>query len=111
MKVALAQINSVVGDFPANAKRILGAYREALELGAELVVTPEMSLVGYPPRDMVFKSQFVPRCLQALDYLAGEVGEVPLLVGYVDRCDKRPGRPFRNAVAWLEDGRRMKKWM
>ncbi len=105
MKVALAQINSVVGDFPANAKRILGAYREALELGAELVVTPEMSLVGYPPRDMVFKSQFVPRCLQALDYLAGEVGEVPLLVGYVDRCDKRPGRPFRNAVAWLEDGR------
>ena len=105
MKVALAQINSVVGDFPANAKRILGAYREALELGAELVVTPEMSLVGYPPRDMVFKSQFVPRCLQALDYLAGEVGEVPLLVGYVDRCDKRPGRPFRNGVAWLEDGR------
>ncbi len=104
MKIALVQINSVVGDFPANAKRILAGYREALEKGADLVVTPELSLVGYPPRDLVFKSQFVPRCLQALDYLRGEVGVVPLLVGYVDRSDKRPGRAFRNAVAWLEDG-------
>ncbi|GHC65899.1 NAD+ synthase [Roseibacillus persicicus] len=104
MKIALVQINAVVGDFPGNAKRILAGYREALEKGAELVVTPELSLVGYPPRDLVFKSQFVPRCLQALDYLAGEVGEVPLLVGFVDRCGKRPARPFRNAVAWLEEG-------
>lgn len=104
MKIALVQINAVVGDFPANAKRILAGYREALEKGAELVVTPELSLVGYPPRDLVFKSQFVPRCLQALDYLKGEVGAVPLLVGYVDRSGKRPGRAFRNAVAWLEEG-------
>lgn len=104
MKIALVQINAVVGDFPGNAKRILAGYREALEKGAELVVTPELSLVGYPPRDLVFKSQFVPRCLQALDYLKGEVGEVPLLVGYVDRSAKRPGRAFRNSVAWLEEG-------
>lgn len=104
MKIALVQINAVVGDFPGNAKRILSGYREALEKGAELVVTPELSLVGYPPRDLVFKSQFVPRCLQALDYLKGEVGPVPLLVGYVDRSEKRPGRAFRNAVAWLEEG-------
>lgn len=104
MKIGLVQINSVVGDFPGNAKRILAGYREALEKGADLVVTPELSLVGYPPRDLVFKSQFVPKCLQALNYLQGEVGRVPLLVGYVDRCEKRPGRPFRNAVAWLEEG-------
>jgi NAD+ synthetase len=104
MKIALVQINAVVGDFPGNAKRILAGYREALEKGAELVVTPELSLVGYPPRDLVFKSQFVPRCLQALDYLKGEVGEVPLLVGFVDRSAKRPGRAFRNSVAWLEEG-------
>ncbi|MBK1832702.1 NAD+ synthase [Roseibacillus ishigakijimensis] len=104
MKIALVQINAVVGDFPGNAKRILAGYREALEKGAELVVTPEMSLVGYPPRDLVFKSQFVPKCLQALDYLKSEVGAVPLLVGYVDRSGKSPGRAFRNAVAWLEKG-------
>ncbi len=85
-------------------RRILAAYRECLEMGAEVVVTPEMSLVGYPPRDLVFKSQFVPKCLQALDYLADEVKEVPLLVGYVDFHEGNIGKPFRNAAAWLEKG-------
>ena len=106
MRIAIAQLNGTIGDFPGNAKRIIGAYREALDQGAELVVTPEMSLAGYPPRDMVFKSQFVPKCLQALDYLAGEIGEVPLLVGYVDRNEAdEPGKPFRNAAALLADGK------
>lgn len=105
MRIGIAQINPVVGDFPGNAKRILAAYRECLDGGAELVMTPELSLAGYPPRDLVFKSQFVPKCLQALDYLAGEAGEVPLLVGYVDHHHPgRRGKPFRNAVAWLEGG-------
>ena len=111
MKVGIAQINGVVGDFPGNAKRILAAYRECLEKGAELVVTPEMSLVGYPPRDIVYKSQFVPKCLQALDYLADEVKEVPLIVGYVDFHEGKFGKPFRNAAAWLEGGEiRSKFW-
>ncbi len=106
MNIGLAQINSVIGDFPGNVKRILAAYRECLEAGADLVITPELSLVGYPPRDLVFKSQFVPKCLQALDYLGGEIREVPLLVGYVDHHHPaHPGKPFRNAVAWLEHGK------
>ncbi|MFM2199768.1 MAG: hypothetical protein RLZZ505_3200 [Verrucomicrobiota bacterium] len=104
MRIGIAQINAVVGDFPGNAKRILAAYRECLEKGAELVVTPEMSLVGYPPRDLVFKSQFVPKCLQALDYLADEIREVPLIAGYVDFHTGQTGKPFRNAAAWLECG-------
>lgn len=104
MKIGIAQINAVVGDFPGNAKRILAAYRECLEKGADLVVTPEMSLVGYPPRDLVFKSQFVPKCLQALDYLADEIKAVPLLVGYVDFFTGEVGKPYRNAAAWLEKG-------
>src|SRR5690606_9344051 len=112
MKIGIAQVNGVVGDFPGNAKRLLQAYRECLDAGAELVITPEMSLVGYPPRDLVFESQFVPKCLQALDYLAGETKEVPLLVGYVDHVDSdRPGKPFRNAAAVLVDGEvRAKVW-
>jgi NAD+ synthase (glutamine-hydrolysing) len=105
MKIGIAQINAVIGDFPGNVKRILAAYRECLDAGAEVVVTPEMSLVGYPPRDLVFKSQFVPKCLQALDYLADEIAGVPLLVGYVDHHDTTAaGKPFRNAAAWLEAG-------
>lgn len=106
MKIGIAQINAVVGDFPGNAKRILAAYRECLENGAELVVAPEMALVGYPPRDLMFKNQFVPKCLQALDYLADETGEIPMIVGYVDKCpDDAVGKPFRNAAAFLHGGK------
>jgi NAD+ synthase (glutamine-hydrolysing) len=105
LRIGIAQINGTVGDFPGNVKRILAAYRECLDQGADLVITPELSLVGYPPRDLVQKSQFVPKCLQALDYLSEEIKAVPLLVGYVDHnTDQSPGRPFRNAAAWLENG-------
>ena len=106
LRIGIAQINGTVGDFPGNAKKILAAYRECLDQGADLVITPELSLVGYPPRDLVQKSQFVPKCLQALDYLSEEIKAVPLIVGYVDHnTDPAPGRPFRNAAAWLEKGR------
>lgn len=104
MQIGVAQLNGVVGDFAGNAKRILSGYRECLEAGAELVVTPELSLVGYPPRDLLFRGEFVERCLQALDYLGGEVGEVPLVVGYVDYSRKLTGKPFQNCAGWLEKG-------
>jgi NAD+ synthase (glutamine-hydrolysing) len=105
MKVGIAQINPIVGDFPGNAKKILAAYRECIEHGAQLVVTPELALAGYPPRDLVLRSGFVPSCLQALDYLASETKAVPLLVGYVDfNAPHHTGKPFRNAAAWLENG-------
>jgi NAD+ synthase (glutamine-hydrolysing) len=105
MKIGIAQINAVVGDFPGNVKRIMAAYRDCMEQGAELVVVPEMALVGYPPGDLLFKSQFVPKCLQALDYLADEIGEVPMIVGYVDHhTEESAGKPFRNAAAFLHQG-------
>ena len=106
MKIGIAQINSNVGDFPRNAKRIMQAYRACVETGAEIVITPELSLVGYPPRDLVTKTTFVEKCLQALDYLADEVGDVPLVVGYLDYHDFiQPGKPFRNAAAFLHQGK------
>ncbi|MEO1856430.1 MAG: NAD(+) synthase [Rubritalea sp.] len=112
MKIGIAQINSNIGDFPRNAKRIMQAYRACVDAGAEIVVTPEMSLVGYPPRDLVTKERFVSKCLQALDYLADETGDVPLIVGYVDFHDFiQPGRPLRNAAAFLHQGGvRQKIW-
>jgi len=105
MKIGIAQLNAVIGDFPGNAKRLLQAYRQCLEAGAELVLTPELSLVGYPPLDLLLRSQFVPKCLQALDYLASEIKDVPLLVGYVDHNSSgKPGKPFRNAAAFMQGG-------
>lgn len=103
MKIGFAQINPTVGDIPGNREKILAAYRQLAAQGAELVLTPELAITGYPPQDLVFKSQFVPLNLEALASLHAQVGEVPLLVGYVD-YNPGSGRPFRNAAAVLQRG-------
>ena len=74
MKIGLAQINSTVGDLPGNYEKILAAYQQAVEAGAELVLTPELAVPGYPPQDLVFKSRFVPSNLEVLSRLQSAVG-------------------------------------
>ena len=108
MKVGLAQINPTVGDFAANSAAILAAYSSLVKSGAEVVITPELALPGYPPLDLLFKSRFVPQNLAALDALHAQVGEIPLLVGCVD-VNTGPGRPFRNTAAILERGKPIRK--
>ena len=93
MKIGLAQINPTIGDFQGNAKKLVNAYREALDKGAELVISPECSLIGYPPRDLLFKSRFIPQSKVVLEEMAKEVGCVPLLVGYAEKSDG-VGKPF-----------------
>ncbi|MCP4849741.1 MAG: NAD+ synthase [Verrucomicrobiaceae bacterium] len=109
MKVGIAQINHVVGDLEGNSKLILDAYWNLVDQGAELVVTPELSLTGYPPRDLIFKSGFVSGTLDWLDYLHSKVADVPLLVGYVDHHAGKVGKPFENAAALLQQGREKQK--
>jgi len=109
MRVGFAQINTTVGDIKPNAEKILAAYREASRQGAQLVITPELALTGYPPQDLVFKSGFVPQTLEQLRVLHGEIGTVPLLVGYVDFNPKKTGKPFVNSCAVLERGRPIRK--
>lgn len=105
MKIALAQINTTVGDFDGNQALILEAYRKAVAQGAELVLSPELAICGYPPRDLVHRSQFVPGNKKVLKAIAAQVGEVPLITGFVDFNDKGRGRPFRNAAAVLQAGK------
>lgn len=81
------------------------AYREAVSRGAELVVAPELFLCGYPPRDLLLRTDFVQRNLQALDQAAAGTGHAPLCVGFVDQNPDGPGKPLRNSAAWLCDGR------
>ncbi len=101
MKIGFAQINPTVGDLSGNRDRILTAYRDLVARGADLVLTPELALTGYPPQDLVFKSRFVPANLEALAELHGAVGEVPLIVGFVD-VNRGPGQPFHNSAAILQ---------
>ena len=104
MKVGIAQINTTVGDFPGNSAAILAAYRKLVADGAELVLTPELSIPGYPPQDLIFAGEFVERNLAAMAAIHREVGEVPLVVGFIDRNATGRGKPFHNAAAFLRKG-------
>ena len=105
MKAALAQINTTVGDLPGNAEKILAAYRRAAEAGADLVVLPELAVTGYPPRDLLLRRDFVDQSVATLERLAAATGKTGLLVGFVGRNERRPGREATNSVALLQHGR------
>jgi NAD+ synthetase len=105
MKIGIAQINTTVGDFPGNSAAILSAYRSLAADGAELVITPELSIPGYPPLDLIFAGEFVERNLATLGEVHAFVGEVPLVVGFIDRNTTGHGKPFHNAAAFLERGK------
>jgi len=103
VRVGFAQINPTVGDLGGNTAKILNAYKSLCADGAELVLTPELAICGYPPQDLVFKSRFVPLNLERLAELHSAIGDVPLLVGYVEN-NEGAGQPFRNAAALLQRG-------
>ena len=108
MKIGFAQINPTVGDLMGNCELIIGAYERLAAVGAELVLTPELAITGYPPQDLVFKSRFVPENLALLEKLHSRVGDTALLVGFVDRNEGR-GKPFHDAAALLERGKPIRK--
>ena len=105
MKIALAQIDTTVGDLRGNSGKILEFYRRGVAAGADVVMTPELAITGYPPRDLLAKQRFVHDNLAALHEIAVQIGPTALLVGYVDFNLKRPGRDYVNAVALIQNGR------
>jgi len=100
MRIAIAQLDCVVGDLAGNAERILGAVAEARRGGADLVVTPELSLCGYPPEDLVLRPAFLAACADALQRLAARVSGPAVLVGFPEAAQAKP----YNAAAVLKDG-------
>ena len=94
MRIALAQINPLVGDLPGNAARIAQVCRDAEIQGADLVVTPELSLWGYPPRDLLLSRSRVEAqetvLSQLSQQLAGLRPDLGVLVGVVDAAEDGP---------------------
>ena len=107
MKIALAQTNSTVGDLCGNAKRILAFSGRAAAAGATVVVFPELSLTGYPPRDLLEKESFLDRTEQHLERLAADAGtlNVTIICGTVTRTGSPSGLPIYNTAAVLQGGR------
>src|ERR1700734_2043992 len=105
MKVALAQINTTVGDLAGNEAKILAAARRATAEKVDLVLFPELTITGYPPRDLLLKKDLVAGNLAVLQRLAAASGQPALVVGYVDENQTMPGRPNTNEAAVLQHGK------
>jgi NAD+ synthase (glutamine-hydrolysing) len=82
MRLALAQINTVVGDLEGNSARIVGRLREARNAGADLVLFPELAVTGYPPEDLLFRPEFLRQARRSLDAIAAEATGISALVGF-----------------------------
>ncbi len=104
MKIAAAQINPTVADIAGNVDRILTYIGRARELGAQLVVFPELSITGYPPRDLLERPSFIDANIDALNGLAAKVKDISVLVGFVEKNLAPEGKPLYNAAALLENG-------
>jgi NAD+ synthase (glutamine-hydrolysing) len=104
MKIAAAQINPTVGDIAGNVEKILQYIGRAKELGAQLVVFPELCLTGYPPRDLLERSSFIEQNNNALNDLAAKVKDIAALVGFVEKNPTGEGKPLYNAAALLDNG-------
>ncbi len=109
MKIALAQINPVVGDFTYNCQRISDDAQKAREKGCDLVVFSELAICGYPPKDLLEKKGFVNANLAALDDLVNTIEGIGVLVGFVDKNVRPGGKPLHNTVALFENGKILTK--
>lgn len=101
MKIALAQINTTVGDFEGNLSRILEYLRRAERLKADLVVFPELTLTGYPPKDLLDRPDFISANLRCLRSLVSQVGATACVVGFVDDRASLAGKSLANAAALI----------
>jgi NAD+ synthase/NAD+ synthase (glutamine-hydrolysing) len=106
MRIALAQINTTVGDMAGNVNLIVKTAREAAAAGATLVVFPELAITGYPPRDLVEKRSFLERSEEHLDRLARETADLnaAIICGYVGRSSALTGKTATNSAAVIEGG-------
>ncbi len=108
MKIAIAQLNPTIGDLPKNAQKILAAAQQAVTKGVRLLLTPELSLCGYPPRDLLLNPSFVEAMGITLQQLARDLPpKVAVLVGTVEeniKANATGGKSLYNSIAWLERG-------
>lgn len=106
MRIALGQLNPTIGDFRGNAAAMVRDARRAVDMGADVIAFPELSLPGYPPRDLVEKPSFLNRNEEELQRLAHETAslDISIICGYASRSNQRVGKRALNSAAVLERG-------
>jgi len=105
VKIALGQINPIIGDFAGNAAKIIGYARRAKSEGAGLILFPELSVCGYPPRDLVERTSFVIHNRETAEHIAAETQGIAVICGLVTPAHAETGKSVMNSAALLLDGR------
>lgn len=105
MKIALGQINPTVGDFSGNAAKMIDFSRRAQASGAELILFPELSVCGYPPRDLVERPSFVARNRETAVQIAAATKGISVICGLVTPAQSETGKSVMNSAALLEEGK------
>jgi len=105
MRIAIAQIDSVIGDFDGNTKKVISFTKQAQEQGAELIFFPELALCGYPPMDLLDQDSFTEGSIRALRLLQRELPEdIAVGVGYVSRNRSSKGKLLSNNFGIIRNG-------
>jgi NAD+ synthase (glutamine-hydrolysing) len=105
VKIALGQINPTVGDFSGNAAKMIDYSRRAQASGAGLILFPELSVCGYPPRDLVERPSFVARNRETVELIAKETRDIAVICGLVTPAHSETGKSVMNSAALLQDGK------
>jgi len=105
VKIALGQINPTVGDFSGNAGKIVEFSQRAQAAGAGLILFPELSICGYPPRDLVERPAFVERNRETAESIAERTRGIAVICGLVIRAQAETGKSAMNSAALLKDGK------
>ncbi len=109
MKIAIAQINSKVGDLQGNASKIKKIIEKAAKLNADLVIFPELSLTGYPPKDLLSNKDFVTANLNELEKIAHAAEKTACVIGYMDFNPSAKGKALFNSAALIHKGKILAK--
>jgi len=105
VKIALGQINPTVGDFSGNAAKMIDFSRRAQADGAGLILFPELSVCGYPPRDLVERPSFVARNRETAEQIAAATRGIAVICGLVTPAESETGKAVMNSAALLQDGK------
>ena len=105
VKIALGQINTTIGDFTGNVAKIVEFSGRARQAGAELILFPELSICGYPPRDLVENPSFLKRNHTAIEEVAEKTHGIVVVVGYASPAETATGKRVMNSAAVLKDGK------
>jgi len=105
MKIALAQVNYLIGDFEGNTKKIIECIRKARLQKADLVIFAELSVCGYPPRDFLEFDDFILRCNTQIDIIASECKDIAAIIGAPSVNHAHKGKPLFNSAYFLEQGK------